>query len=391
MSQKLITHSTDLKKLRDDGFEIEIKNAYLLIHSVPYVNSEKEIARGTLVSNLTLAGDVTTRPDSHVMYFIGDHPCNNDGSVITGIRHQSQTQTLAEGIVVNHSFSNKPPEGYKDYYEKVVNYVKIISAPAESINPSVTAKTFKVVESENPNDVFNYLDTNSSRAEISTISSKFDNLKIAIVGLGGTGSYILDLIAKTQVKEIHLFDGDDFLQHNAFRAPGAASVEELNQKPKKVAYLEKIYSKMHKNIISHDYYLTLSNVEELMGMDYVFICIDSGETKKILIGKLIENGVTFIDVGIGVQIIDNSLLGNLRVTSCVKEKNDYVDKRVSFANEGNNDYSQNIQIAELNALNAALAVIKWKKMCHFYHDQENEYNTIYGISVNKLFNDEIVS
>ena len=280
MSQKRITHSLDLKKLRDEGFEVEIKNAYLLVHNVPYVNSEKVIARGTLVSKLTLAGDVTTRPESHVMFFMGDHPCNNDGSVITAIRHQSNTQTLADGIIVNHSFSNKPPEGYKNYYEKVVTYVNIISSPAESIDPSVTAKTFRVVETENPDDVFDYLDTNSSRAEISAISSKFDNLKIAIVGLGGTGSYILDLIAKTQVKEIHLFDGDDFLQHNAFRAPGAASIEKLNQKPKKVLYFQEIYSKMHKYIIPHAYYLTSSNLEELMGMDFVFICINGGEIKK---------------------------------------------------------------------------------------------------------------
>ena len=391
MSQKLITHSPDLKKLRDEGFEVEIKNAYLLVHNVPYVNSEKVIARGTLVSKLTLAGDVTMRPESHVMFFVGDHPCNNDGSVITAIRHQSNTQTLADGIIVNHSFSNKPPEGYKDYYEKVVTYVNIISAPAESIEPSVIAKTFKVVETDNPEDVFNYLDTNSSRAEIGAISSKFDNLKIAVVGLGGTGSYILDLVAKTQVKEIHLFDGDDFLQHNAFRAPGAASLEELNQKPKKVSYFQEIYLKMHKYIIPHDYHLNSSNMEELTGMDFVFICINGGGIKKILIGKLIENGVTFIDVGIGVQIIDNSLFGSLRITSCSKEKNGHIGERISFINEGNNDYSQNIQIAELNALNAALAVIKWKKMLHFYHDQEKEYNAIYDISVNKLFNDETFS
>jgi tRNA A37 threonylcarbamoyladenosine dehydratase len=52
---------------------------------------------------------------------------------------------------------------------------------------------------------------------------------------GGTGSYVLDFVAKTPVKEIHLFDGDIFDQHNAFRAPGAPSGEELEQRLKKVA------------------------------------------------------------------------------------------------------------------------------------------------------------
>ncbi len=391
MSQKQIDLSPELKKLRDEGFEVEIKNAYLLVHNVPYVNSEKKIDYGTLVSELTLAGDITAKPGSHVMHFMGDHPCNNDGSIITSIQHASGNQVLAEGIVINHTFSNKPPGGYKDYYEKVVNYMAIISSQAESIDPSVTAKTFKVVETEGLNDVFNYLDTHSSRAEISNISSKFENLKIAIVGLGGTGSYVLDLIAKTRVKEIHLFDGDDFLQHNAFRAPGAASKEELNKKPKKVSYFQEIYSKMHKYIIPHSHHLASTNIGELMEMDFVFICIGGGEIKKILIEELIEKGITFIDTGIGVQIADNSLLGHLRVTCGTKEKNEHINENISFADEGADDYSLNIQIAELNALNAALAVIKWKKLCHFYHDQKNEYHMIYDISVNNFLNDEINS
>ena len=40
-------------------------------------------------------------------------------------------------------------------------------------------------------------------------------------------------------------------------------------------------------------------------------------------------------------------------------------------------YSHNIQIAELNALNAALAVIKWKKLAGFYVDLEGEHFTVY--------------
>ena len=33
---------------------------------------------------------------------------------------------------------------------------------------------------------------------------------------------------------------------------------------------------------------------------------------------------------------------------------------------GDDDYNRNIQIADLNALNAAFAVIKWKKLFGFY-------------------------
>jgi tRNA A37 threonylcarbamoyladenosine dehydratase len=38
------------------------------------------------------------------------------------------------------------------------------------------------------------------------VTAKLEGKKIAIVGVGCTGSYILDLVAKTPVSEIHMYD-----------------------------------------------------------------------------------------------------------------------------------------------------------------------------------------
>jgi biotin operon repressor len=46
MLQQLIDRSPDLKQLRDEGFEIEVKGGYLLIHHIPYVNQSREINYG---------------------------------------------------------------------------------------------------------------------------------------------------------------------------------------------------------------------------------------------------------------------------------------------------------------------------------------------------------
>jgi len=113
-------------------------------------------------------------------------------------------------ITTNHCFSNRPANGFNDYYEKVTSYIRVISSQAQAIDENVKAQTFKAIESIDTDYVFKYVDTNSSRAEINTISSKLENLKVAIIGAGGTGSYVLDFVAKTPVKEIHLFDGDVF-------------------------------------------------------------------------------------------------------------------------------------------------------------------------------------
>jgi hypothetical protein len=156
MSLQLIGHSPDLKQLRDEGFEIEVKGGYLLIHQIPYVNSSREILRGTLVSILDLAGTMkTVRPQSHVIYFLGEYPCNKDGSPIEGIRHSTSKMTLADGVEVDHLFSSKPPSGhYDDYYHKVSSYANILSNPAKSIDQTVTEKTFKVIVDDNTDSVF---------------------------------------------------------------------------------------------------------------------------------------------------------------------------------------------------------------------------------------------
>lgn len=390
MSQQLINHSSDLKRLQDLGYEIEIRSGYLLVHHIPYVAPSKEIKYGILISELTLSSNVSTaRPGNHVIYFQGEHPCDKNGNIIHAISHSNPNQTLAPGLLANFSFSNKPANGYADYFEKVKTYSDIISAPAKSLDDTVTEKTFRVIADDSVKDVFNYIDSNSSRANILPISEKMKGERIAIVGLGGTGSYILDLVAKCPVSEIHIIDGDTFLQHNAFRSPGAAGIDELGKHLKKVEYYKNIYSKMHNCIFPHPTFLTEENVEVLSRMTCVFLAVDKGSIKKTIIDYLVAKEINVIDVGIGVENIDDSLIATIRVTGIDKSKSDHVLKRIPLSDDPNEAYNSNIQIAELNSLNAALAVIKWKKWIGFYNDLENEYHSTYSLNVSQLLNDEI--
>ncbi len=393
MSPQLFSRSPDLARLRAEGYELEIRRGFLLVKSVPYVDGQRVVRRGTLVSELTLAGEATTQPGTHVAFFIGDHPCHKDGSEIVQIKNASAPRQLAEGLAIQHTFSSKPPGGYADYYEKITTYVAIISSPAASLDPSATAQTYLAVPGEEEGNVFRYLDTASTRAGIADVSRKLAGQKVAIVGLGGTGSYVLDLIAKTPVAEIHLFDGDDFLQHNAFRSPGAPSLDCLRSKPKKVEHFASIYSNMHAGVVPHPYHLDESNLGELDNMSFVFICIDKGAAKRPIVEKLeAGGGIPFVDVGMGVQVHEDGLLGILRVTASTPAKRDHVRQkhRIPFADvEGADDYQRNIQIADLNALNAALAVVKWKKLLGFYQDREREHFTTYTIDVNMLTSDDV--
>lgn len=364
-----------------------IKSNYLLISGVPYVNSKKEILYGTLVSILNLSGNKTVRPKMHVVHFAGEHPCHTNGAIIEQIRHGSGRKQLTRDIATDHSFSNKPPNGYEDYYEKMTRYITILENEAKAIDDTVTARTGRIPVSDEEDPIFHYPDTNSSRSEIMKVSEKLRGQKVAIIGVGGTGSYVLDLVAKTPVAEIHLFDRDSFLVHNAFRAPGAPTREELNQLIPKVKYLSKVYSRMHKYITPHEEHMNADNISLLANMTFVFICMDKGAMKAEIMKFLESHNISFVDVGIGVIHIeeDHSLIGQVRTTASTPEMRDHIwDKGlISHSDDERNDeYSTNIQIAELNALNAAQAVIKWKKIIGFYQDLVREHHTVYSINDN---------
>lgn len=391
MSQRPISLSPDLKRLRDKGYFVQIQGGFLVLREVPYVDSRKQVRAGTLISSLTLAGDVARPPDTHVIFFDGDYPCDADGKPIAQIKNASQDFQHGNGITAKHRFSSKPADTgrYADYYQKMTTYAAILSGPALVLKPDASPRGFRVPDVEE-DSVFNYTETASDRVGIGALTEKLSTERIVIIGVGGTGSYILDFVAKTPVREIHLIDDDEFLQHNAFRAPGAPSLDELREIWKKVDYLKGIYSRMHRGIFAHPVRIGADNLSLLDGKTFVFLCMDGGEAKRRVVAKLEANGTPFIDVGMGLELVDGTLGGVLRVTTSTEGKRDHVHQgRVPFDEDGEDAvYSSNIQVADLNALNAVMAVIKWKKLRGFYRDLEKEHHCTYTTDGNLLLNND---
>ncbi|MYC34110.1 MAG: ThiF family adenylyltransferase [Chloroflexi bacterium] len=386
MRQPLIDHSEDLKRLAEDGYEVETWSGFLILKNIPYVTTDRSVERGTLVSKLELAGDVTARPGDHVAYLIGGTPCDHTGQPLTQIIIDQNPTRLADGLEANCTFSSKPSAGYRDYYEKMNTYASIISSHARVLDPDATPRTFSLVESADEDSVFNYVDTASSRAQLGSVNEKLKLSAVAIIGLGGTGSYILDLVAKTPVKEVHLFDGDQLGQHNAFRSPGSASVEVLKKSPQKSEHFRSIYSQMRRGITAYGH-VDERTIDVLGEMDFVFISIDQGHSRKLIVEKLEASGVPFVDVGMGVFENDNSLFGQIRTTLSAEGCRDGARSRLPLMdNAAANEYGRNIQIVELNALNAALAVIQWKQYLGYYVDLEREHTSVYQLDGNHIVN-----
>lgn len=398
MSLLPIARNPALARLADEGYALGIDSeGVLLVHHVPYVTATREVKRGTILGKLTLAGSIDDIAgfQDHSVYFVGEMPCDDQGRGLTKIVIDSQGGPLTSRLTYSHRFSSKPPgsSGYGSMDAQIRQYVTILESYAQRLEPGATARVGPrptgTAEPGNEQGPFTYTDTASVRAGIVMVSAKLRRLRIALVGVGGTGAYVLDQVAKTPVAEIHLYDDDIFYTHNAFRAPGAATLDELRAMPSKVEYWRGRYSAMHRGIVAHPYRVTAENVGELAPYDFVFLCMDGGPEKLAIVTALEEQGVAFIDCGIGVQEVAGALRGTVRVTASTPAKRDHVRRRVSFAPpRADNDYERNIQVADLNALNATLAVIKWKKLCGFYHDFVHEYDSTYTINSHLLTRDE---
>ena len=108
MSPPLIARSPDLQLLRAEGYDIAVIDGYLVLRDVPYATRSHTLARGDLVSELTLSGDRTASPSTHTIWFTGEFPCNEQGEPLKGFDNSSKCRELAPGLSVRHRFSAMP-------------------------------------------------------------------------------------------------------------------------------------------------------------------------------------------------------------------------------------------------------------------------------------------
>ena len=392
MSRQLVSRSRDLQRLQDEGYDFTITPVGLVL-VVPYATAQGTVAAGRLVSELQVDGDHAGVPPTHVISFVGaaegELPCDAHGRPLEELINQHGPLPIGDGMVASCTFSRKPPAGYPDYYEKMTTYADLLYGHAQAIDRSVRLRTFPPVPADEDESVFRYFDSMTSRSRIGAVSDRLRGQRVAIIGLGGTGSYILDAVAKTPVAQIHVYDGDVMLTHNAFRAPGAASLEDLRAAPLKVDYHTRIYDQMRRGVIPHPRPLAEDNLEELRDLDFVFLSLDTGPIKRTIIEYLQAHQVPLVDCGMGIYQTGDHLGGIVRTTASNPAQPDplWINTHISFADAEDDEYEQNIQIAELNMLNAALAVLMWKKHAGFYLDIERETSCLYTIDGNHLLNE----
>ena len=397
MSNSLISRNSDLSALVQVGYRVKIHGAYLLVEGIPYVKQNGDIGTGTIVTSLELAYDETRPPGDHTVWWTGETPHWASGESMESYLSCGKWDTgceLGEGIMVYMQWSRKPKSeggnrGYRDYQEKIETYVEEVGGEAEAKRPGILAAARAGGDPEVESKTrFKYIDTNTYRNGTRGIEQRIEDEVVAVIGVGGTGSYLVDILAKTNIKELHLYDDDVMEQHNAFRIAGAARIEELGSGKSKVEWHQERYAAVREEgIYVYVKRIDDETLKDLARCTTVFIAVDCLKSRRNIQSKCNEMGVLHVSVGIGLEIEGEN---NDQIGGMVKVETQYRPKEVGIEEKGIRDREGeqanqvygNVQTAELNMLGAALAITEWKAIRNVYrNERKNGIDSIlYSVS-----------
>jgi hypothetical protein len=392
MFQKLVSRNDDIRRLVDKGYAVGFDSQYLIVRDILYLDDKLEQKVGAIVTKLVFTDHDHVVQEDHQIFFAGSHPHNIDGTPIANLGGGTTQLALSDAaadVVVQRQFSNKPRVNgqlapFTDFFAKIESYVGIISGPAIARHGG-SVLTFRSVEKVADDSVFKIHDTLTSRAEITDLAAKFRDEIVAVIGLGGTGAYLLDFLVKTPVKEIRGFDVDPFHVHNAFRSPGRFDDAEF--KRSKADVYQARYENFRHGLKLTGKFVDASCVDDLEGVTFAFVCVDKGGSRAGIFDLLIAKKIPFIDVGMGLSRKNGPISGMMRATYYSDEQAEQVrDMALApLADQPDDVYKTNIQISELNALNAALAMIRYKQLKGFYlEDDPHSLNFLFGLSDCKM-------
>ncbi|MYF51059.1 MAG: hypothetical protein F4220_13050 [Gammaproteobacteria bacterium] len=252
-------------------------------------------------------------------------------------------------------------------YELVHRYAKQIVGAVAAAGHTETAFIAKRGPFKIPN-------TFEARAAVGPMQDRIRGQRIAIIGLGGTGSYVLDLMAKTPVADIHLLDSDKMDWHNYMRAPGAPVCREIESQikepPLKVHYYQAKYASLRDGVHAHEVRVDDPDVfAEFISahpVDFAFVCIDQDRDGALprqdaVYTSLSKANVPFIDSGVSITLSDDQVAGAVTTSAYDGGSAKWKERIPNARVNGDAPGYRNVQLPEVNALAASLAVMEWRR------------------------------
>lgn len=137
--------------------------------------------------------------------------------------------------------------------------------------------------------------------------AQLQSLRIAVVGAGGTGSSVVTLLARAGVGEIVVIDGDNLERSNLNRVRGAGASDVGDNKARILKrFVDSLKLSVRVAAIESHVDLSPLAVDALASCDLIFGCTDDQIGREILNAALYVYAQTYIDVGLGGQVSEDS-------------------------------------------------------------------------------------
>jgi tRNA A37 threonylcarbamoyladenosine dehydratase len=127
---------------------------------------------------------------------------------------------------------------------------------------------------------------------------RFQQAHVAVIGLGGVGSWVVEALARSAIGEITLIDLDNIAESNVNRQIHALSGEFGKAKVEAMAERARLINPACPVHMIEDF-VTPDNLKETLNnnLTYIFDCIDNFRTKAALIAYCRRNKIKIITVG----------------------------------------------------------------------------------------------
>jgi tRNA threonylcarbamoyladenosine dehydratase len=127
---------------------------------------------------------------------------------------------------------------------------------------------------------------------------RFLQARVAVIGVGGVGSWVAEALARSAIGDISLFDMDHIAESNVNRQLHA--LEGAFGEAKVAAMAQRILQiNPSCRVAPVDLFIEMDNLEQVTegGFDYVIDCIDNFRTKAALIAACRRNKMPIIAIG----------------------------------------------------------------------------------------------
>ena len=263
---------------------------------------------------------------------------------------------------------------YEDAWEALNNYVTQVYALflGRSASPKEAAQrpyTFDVLGDQLPEAV--------------EWRSLLAQERVTIVGLGGVGAWIADLVVKADPREVHSWDYDCIEPKNILRMPGGSDPNVWIDRPK-AEWFQETYSIIHKNVHGHNARVLPENVREVVEKTtFAFVAMDDADDRMMVCDTLANVGIPFVVVGLSLVRKEKRVKVSMRIVTAHVGVSSWRVAVPQVGQAGQDDYGS-LDLPDVYSMAAGWAIQSWRKMRGQFWQETREECLDYSASDQSL-------